>query len=317
MRMPLPARTGSRTRSWGASGGGKAPSSGGSVARAGVEQGDPPDQGVPLDRGRSLVVGGGHRPPVGGGGVGSVDERAHGPERRLVAEALRFQAALVEQRAERIHERQVTRRHAVEHRVRTLRLAGLRQPVPEPPAQPLAAPPGLRDRQAGGPGPAGEHHGLGGEQGAQETRPLVENVLQVESQTLRLPPGPRAGSRDLGPGLVRRPLQHQVERVAGIGEAAVEAPAGELDEARELFRSRHGARPVEAEQRHQRAVAAGEQAFACGGLGQQKALQRLAPERPARRQRVLDGPVHRSALRAWAVPRSGRRRPGRRCRRAR
>ena len=41
MRIPLPARIGSRTRSCGASGGGKAPSSGGSVARTGAEQGDP------------------------------------------------------------------------------------------------------------------------------------------------------------------------------------------------------------------------------------------------------------------------------------
>ena len=36
MRTPPPARSGSRTRSWGASGGGKAPASGGSVSRAGA-----------------------------------------------------------------------------------------------------------------------------------------------------------------------------------------------------------------------------------------------------------------------------------------
>ena len=75
--------------------------------------------------------------------------------------------------------------------------------------------------------------------------------------------------------------------------------------------------PSRRNRRDQRTVAAGQQTLACRGLRQQETLQRLAPQRPARRQRVFESTVHRCDLRAWAGPRSGRRRPGRRCRRGR
>ena len=248
--------------------------------------------------GRSPVVYRGHGAPVRRGGVGPVDEHPHGPERLLVAEPLRHHARLTEERRQGVHERPVPRLQSVEHGMGTLGLARLRQPVLQSLPEPFAAPPGLRYRQARGPGPAGEHHGLGGEQGAEPTRPLVENVCEGETQPRRLVPGPHTDPLYLRPGLVRRAFQHQVQGVAGFGEAAVEAPARELDEALQLFRPGHGARPVDSEERHQRAVRAGQKPVADGRLRQEKTLQRLAPEGPACGQRVLENPAHRVAPRA-------------------
>ena len=200
------------------------------------------------------VVDGGHGAPVRGGAVRAVEENPHGPERRLVAQAFRREAALVEEGAERIDQRPVPRFEAVEHGMGALGLPRCGQPALEPLAQLLATPPDLRHRQHCGPGPAGEDHGLGREQGAETTRPLVENVVQRKAEPCRLPPGPGVDPCNLRAGLVRRPLQHQVERVAGLGEAAVEAPASQLDEAIQLGRAHHGPRPVQAEERHQGAV---------------------------------------------------------------
>ena len=223
-----------------------------------------------LGRPRRCVVTGGHRAPVGGRRVRAVDEGPNGPERRVVAEPLRLQAALVEEGVERVHQRQMAWRHAVQHGVGALGLAGLRQPVPSGAAgsTSLRLAPGLGCRQARGPGPAGEDHGLGREQGREEAHPLGQHVLQGKAEPLRLTPGPGVCPRDQRPGLVGRPLQHQVQDVAGLGQAAVEAPAGELHEALQLGRARHGAGAVEAEQGDQRAVAAGEQSFSHGGFGQ-------------------------------------------------
>ena len=78
-----------------------------------------------------------------------------------------------------------------------------------------------------------------------------QDLTQGETEPRRLAPGPGVCPFHQRPGLVRRPLQHQVKRVAGFRQAAVEPPAGQLDEALQLCRARHGARPVEAEKRHQ------------------------------------------------------------------
>ena len=289
MRMPLPARTGSRTRICGASGGGKAPFSDGSISLAGA----------------SFAAVTGRQP----GAVVSdpLSSTRMVRSAALVIEALRDHARLGEERRQGVRERPVARLEPVEHGMRALGLARLGQPALRPLAKAFAAAPGLGCRQARGPGPAGENHGLGGEQGCEKTRPLVENVAQLEAEPRRLPPGPRTHPLHLRAGLVGSPLQHQVERMAGRGESAVEAPAGHLHEALQLGRSGHGARPVDAEQRHQRAVGAGQKAVADGRLRQHEALQRLAPERPARRQRVLEGAVHRGSqslgrATVWTAP---------------
>ena len=92
---------------------------------------------------------------------------------------------------------------------------------------------------------------------------------------------------------VRRALERHVQRVAGSGQRGVEPARGEVDEAVELVRAHHRAGAVEAHERDQRAVAADQRAAAPferdGGLGPEKALERLAPERPAQALEVVGG----------------------------
>ena len=80
--------------------------------------------------------------------------------------------------------------------------------------------------------------------------------------------------------------------MTGRSQAAVEAPAGQLHETLQLLGPGHRARPVDADERDQGAVRAREHAVADGGLRQHEALERLAPERPARRQGVFENAGH-------------------------
>ena len=92
---------------------------------------------------------------------------------------------------------------------------------------------------------------------------------------------------------VGRALERHVEGMAGMGEGGVEAQRGDVHEAVELFRAHHRARPVERQQRDQRAVVADQHAAAPlerhGGLGREKALHGLAPQRPAQALQVVGG----------------------------
>ena len=175
----------------------------------------------------------------------------------------------------------------------TLRLARLRQPVLEPPAEPLALALQPVARQNRRSGPARHDEGLGRDQRSEPPRPLGQEVVEGE------PEAPGLAPRGLGMGLgqcrrrVGCALEHDVERVAGRGEGRVEPPRGDFDEAVELFGAHHRAASIDGDQRDQRAVAADQGTAAAlqrhGSLGREQTLQRLAPERPAQALEVVDG----------------------------
>ena len=166
----------------------------------------------------------------------------------------------------------------------------------QPSGEPLSVAFQLIRRQHGGTGPGGEHKALGGHQWRQAASALGDHVAQRQPETLALAQGsiPRRSDQPLG--LVRGTLEDHVQCVAGAGEDPVEAPRGQFDEAVEFLRAHHRARAVEAEQRDQRAIAAGHHADPAGQgerrRRKQEALQRFAAHRPAQPQRVLDCAGH-------------------------
>ena len=277
MRTPPPLRSGSRTRSWGARGGGKAPASGGSVRRAGA----------------SLAT-------VTGRQSGAVDAEPFTMRRMSRSAAIFAQPAAFDPGLGQ-HGRE-QRRAAPRGAPTALRARGGGTGLRRPPAASPGASCGALAvalqavaRQHGGPRPAGHDEGLRGDERREAARPLGQQVVEVEPEAAGLPPAPASRMR-LGEacGLVGGALEDHVERMAGMGEGGVEAERGDVHEAVELFRAHHRAGPVEgAMQRDQRAVVADQDAAAAfqrhGRLGRQKALQRLAAQGPAQALQVVGG----------------------------
>ena len=187
-------------------------------------------------------------------------------------------------------------REPVERQIRALRGVGVRQPLAQQSPKPLAVAFHLVRGQHRGAGPGSDNETLGCHQRRQATAALGDHVAQREPEPLALPQRLLARRRDQPGRLVRRALEHRVQRVAGSGKDAVEAARGEFDEAVEFPGAHHRARPVEPEQRDQRAVAADQHAGPAGQgkrrRGQQKTLQRFPADRPAQPQRILDRAIH-------------------------
>ena len=182
------------------SGGGKAPVSGGSVRRAGA----------------SLAT-------VTGRQSGAVDA-APFTMRRMSRSArssrsLRPSIPVSASTAERASSSASWRApQPFERKVRALRLARRRHPVPELPAERLAVALQAVARQHGGPRPAGHDEGLRSNERREPARPLGQQVVEVEPEPAGLPPhglGMRLGDAS---GLVGRALEDDVERMAGMGE---------------------------------------------------------------------------------------------------
>ena len=98
------------------------------------------------------------------------------------------------------------------------------------------------------------------------------------------------------PRRVGSALERHVERMAGSGKGGVELQRGERHEALQLLRARHRSCAVQADQGNQGAVAADQRTAAVEGngrLGRQKALQRLAAQRPAQALEVVRGGCER------------------------
>ena len=275
MRMPAPARSGSRTRIWVLSGGGNAPSSGGSVSRAGASLATVTGRQSGRGRGRA------------------VHHAADEAERLVLAQPGAHDPGLGEHRAHRIEQRLVAGPETLEGEMWALRPASLGEPVAQASAKPLALALQPVARQHGRPRPARQHQGLGRDEGREPPRPLGQKVVEVQAQPFAL------AARGLGVGLgqlarlVGGALEHDVERMAGSGEGRVEALRRDAHEAVELVRPHHRARAVEADQRDQRAVMADQRPAAPfeghRRLGREQTLERLAPQRPGQALQVVDG----------------------------
>ena len=245
-----------------------------------------------LGEARRRIVGDRHRAPAGRGRGSAVHHAAHEPERVLFRQPAALDPGLREHRGDGVEQRLVPRPQALQREVRALRFAGIRQPVAQALAEPLAVALQTVARQHARPRPAGQHQGLGGDEGAEPPRPLGQQVVEIEPKPAGLSPrggGVRFGERRR---LVRRALEHDVERMAGKGEGGIEPERRDLDEAVQLVGAHHRAGAVEAHERDQRPVMADQDAAAFEGnrgLGRQKTLQRLAPERPAQALQVVRG----------------------------
>ena len=190
----------------------------------------------------------------------------------------------------------MTGQKPVRRQKRTLGFARFGQPVAEPLSEPFAVPFGLVRGQHRGAGPGGDNETLGGHQRREAAAALGNYVAQREPEPFALPERFGARLRDQTRRFVRGALEHCVQRMAGTGEDAVEAACAKLDEAVEFPGAHHRTRPVEAEQRDQRAVAAGQHAGPAGERERrrrhQETLHRLFADCPAQPQRILDRAVH-------------------------
>ena len=245
-----------------------------------------------LGRARRRVVGAAHRAPVRRGRIGAVEQPAHEAERGTALQPLGHEARFLEQRVERIQQRRVPRWQAVLDRERALRVACVRQPPPEPFAEPLAVALRLLGGERRRPRPNGGGAGLGGEQRREAAGALTQEVVEIEAQS-RAPAALAGGRRPQQvTGLIGGAFEYHMQCMARIEEGVVEPPVGEAGETLQFLRPHRRARAVEAEQRDQRTVAAKQRIAAGRGRRRHEALQRLAPERPAQREGVLDGAAH-------------------------
>ena len=242
---------------------------------------------------RGRIVGHRHRAPVERGRRRAVHHAPHEPQRLVFGQPAAHDPGLGEHRAHRIEQRLVARPQPFQRKMGALRLAGVGQPVLELPAQPLAVAHQAVAGQHGGPRPAGHDQGLGRDQRGQPARPLRQQVVEVQPEACglaarRLPMRRRKRVRFVGGA-----LEHDVERMAGMGEGGVEAQRRYSHEALQLFRPHHRAGATDGDRRDQRAVMADQHAAAAlqrhRRLGRQEALERLPAQRPAQALQVVVG----------------------------
>ena len=195
---------------------------------------------------------------------------------------------------------------ALGRQMRTLRLAGSGQPVAQNLTEPLAVTIEAVGGQGGGPRPAGQHQGLGGDQRRDTPGALVEQIGQVEPQPAGL------AARTLGHGLgqrqrfVRCALEDHVQGMAGHGKDGIEPPGGQGHEPVEFFTSHHRAGAVEAQQRYQRAVAADQRAAAARQGQRRLGARKLSSglRRRVQLRRWISSMALSGENCIWAVPRA-------------
>ena len=208
---------------------------------------------------------------------------AHRGHRLLRRQPRRDQPALPEHRVHGFQHRIVAGRQALQRGVCALRLPRIRKPRLQP-LLPLPAVLLPFDR-ARGRRPRPARHQQAFQRRRRPPRTFRHHVRQIEAQPLALPP--QGLARLLQNGPVLDPLERHVQRVSPAREPAVQPPAGNLHEPLQLPLARERARSVDAEQRHQRAIAA-EQPPLGRRHRHEEALERLPPRLPPESLQVVE-----------------------------
>ena len=273
--MPAPTRSGSRINSWGASGGGYAPASGGSVSRAGASPGSATGRQSGAVESAPFVM---RRI------VRSVPHSSSLPAAMPVsASTASSESSSASWRGQRLSSARCG--HCASPASGSQCLSRARSPLRSRSSRSRGRTDG-RVQQA-------MTRVSGAISGASPPRPLGQQVVEREPEAPCLAARSLPMRRRKRVRFVGGALEHDVERVAGRGEGRVQPPRGERDEAVELFGAHHRAASIDGDQRDQRAVAADQGAAAAlqgnGGLGREQTLQRLAPKRPAQALQVVDG----------------------------